>query len=172
MVMDRQGGTSKLVSVYRRTIDWRYPKVDEESYGNSVYRGYYDLCRQFSALLAVLSTANDSVSLAIAENSTLIVPALISSLKAKDRALNQVSFPLWLSSSPRWTVISVDLSHCHGCDRLGNGENQFQIKVCSIRCSCDLFSPSLLPGRLTFHLLSISLTWFLRRAMASTWLVK
>jgi hypothetical protein len=94
---DEQGGTSKLVSVYRRTIDWRFPKVDEESYGNSVYRGYSDVCRQFTALLAVLSAANQSVSLAIAENSILIVPALISSLKAKDRALNQVMNDHYLS---------------------------------------------------------------------------
>lgn len=85
-----QGGTSKLVSVYRRTLEWKIPKVDEENYGNSVYRGYYDVCRQFAALLALLSSINDSVSLAIAENSQLIVPALITTLKAKDRILNQV----------------------------------------------------------------------------------
>lgn len=80
--------------MYRRTLEWKIPKVDEENYGNSVYRGYYDVCRQYAALLALLSTINDSVSLSIAENATLIVPALLSTLKAKDRMLNQVRFIL------------------------------------------------------------------------------
>lgn len=78
------------MSLYRRTQEWKVPGLDEESYGNSVYRGYYDASRHFLALLAVLCTTNQTVSLTIAENATLIVPTMLSALKGKDRSLNQV----------------------------------------------------------------------------------
>lgn len=86
-----QGGGTKLVGLWKRTRDWkRQVGVDDEAYGNSVYRCNMDISRCFSALMAVMCNADEDVCLFLAEYAVVSTEGMLAALGSHDRILNQV----------------------------------------------------------------------------------
>ena len=85
-------GALQLVSIHKKTMGWKETVVDEELYGNSVYRCNLDIVRGFSCLLSVLCTVDPSLCFQVGESSAIVVSALLEALKFKDRVVSQHVF--------------------------------------------------------------------------------
>ena len=91
-VISFEQGTFQIIGMHKKTAMWREKVINEEVYGNSVYRCDMDIVRNYSSLLSVLCSSSPTLCLKIGENSNSVSVAMLGALAIKDRIVAQFIF--------------------------------------------------------------------------------
>lgn len=91
-VISFEQGTFQVISMHKKTARWKETVINEEVYGNSVYRCDIDIIRNYSCLLSVLCSSSPTLCLKIGENATCVSQAMLEALAIKDRIIAQFIF--------------------------------------------------------------------------------
>ena len=77
---------------YKRTKEWKKEQdIDDEKFGNSVYRCNMDISRNFTTLLAVICSSDPDVCLFLGEYASQFTESMLNAMMLKDRVMNQVT---------------------------------------------------------------------------------